>query len=252
MGTAIKFSSLPTGRQAHLHCIVSGGVVKKTNSKNDKDFYWKSTQRKNNNFLFPVKALSAVYRAVFLKQLKRLIKNNKLKLTAAQQQQLPSLISKLYEKQWVVYAKKPFGGPGQVLQYLAAYTHKVAISNHRIISTGDGKVTFTYKDYQDCNKQKQMSLPATEFLRRFEQHILPKGFTKIRTYGYPANRGRTALLKQITAALKLPAHPQKIKVPWQVLLYEAYGVRYNECTCCKKLSLVLVKKNFREIELDST
>lgn len=227
-------------------------MVKKTNSKNDKDFYWKSPPGKNNNFLFPVKALSAVYRALFLKQLKQLIKNNKLKLTGAQQQQVPLLISKLYEKQWVVYAKKPFGGPGQVLQYLAAYTHKVAISNHRIISTDDAKVTFAYKDYRNNNKQKQMSLTATEFLRRFEQHILPKGFTKIRTYGYLANRGRTAVLNQITAALKLPAHPPKIKQPWQVLLYEMYGVRYNECPCCKKTSLVLMKTFFGKKELDSS
>ena len=237
----------------HLHCIVSGGgVVKKTNSRSDKDLYWKNCIRKNNNFLFPVKALSAVYRALFLKELKQLISTKIIALTAAQQNQLPSLINTLYKEQWVVYAKKPFGGPQQVLQYLAAYTHKVAISNHRIISACNDKVTFTYKDYRNGNKQKQMNLPATEFLRRFEQHILPKGFTKIRTYGYLANRGRTALLNQITAALKLPAHPQKIKQPWQLLLYEMYGVRYNECPCCKKTSLLLIKTVFREIELDST
>ena len=94
----------------------------------------------------------------------------------------------LYNKSWVVYAKQPFGGPQQVIEYLGRYTHKVALSNHRITGIADSKISFRYKDYADGGKQKMMTLEATEFIRRFCLHILPKGFRKIRHYGFLSNR----------------------------------------------------------------
>ena len=94
----------------------------------------------------------------------------------------------LYSKEWVVYAKRPFGGPAQVLKYLARYTHRVAISNNRLLEVCDGRVTFAYKDYADARGRKAMTLAAGEFLRRFVQHVLPRGFVKIRHYGLLANR----------------------------------------------------------------
>ena len=141
-----------------------------------------------------------------------------------------------------MYAKKPFGGPEQVIEYLGRYTHKVAITNQRIKSIDENNrtVTFQYKDYADQSKQKQMTISIEEFVRRFEQHILPKGLTKIRSYGYLVNRGRTKRLKQITDLMKLPAHPAKIKIPWQIRLLEKYGVPHNQCSVCKQNTLELV------------
>ncbi len=99
-------------------------------------------------------------------------------------------LTPLYAKEWLVYAKAPFGGPERVLKYLARYTHRVAISNHRLVSLAEGRVTFRYKDYADDQQQKTMTLPAEEFLRRFVQHVLPQGFVKVRHYGLLANRYR--------------------------------------------------------------
>src|SRR4030095_2895899 len=120
-------------------------------------------------------------------------------VTAPLHTDIKSLICQLYGKDWIVYAKAPFGGPQQVIEYLGRYTHKVAISNHRIQSVDEhaGTITFGYKDYADQGKQKQMPLEVNEFIRRFEQHILPRGFTKIRSYGYLSNRGRIQRIAQV-------------------------------------------------------
>jgi predicted nucleic acid-binding Zn ribbon protein len=159
----------------HLHCIVSGGgVATKKNMEKDKCVYWKNTRRDSGNFLFPVKAMSVVYKAIFLKGLKKAIAKKEINLNEAQQKEVKQLLENLYYKPWVVYAKKPFGGPQQVVQYLAAYTHKVAISNNRILSIENGNVSFKWKDYRHENAPKQMSLTASEFLRRFEQHNLSR------------------------------------------------------------------------------
>jgi hypothetical protein len=153
------------------------------------------------------------------------------------------LFDLLYQKDWVVYAKAPFGGPHAVLEYLGRYTHKVAISNHRINSINDeqGTVTFDYKDYADEGKQKQMTLAALEFIRRFEQHILPERFTKIRTYGYLANRNRHQRINEVLTKMKLPLHKGLIKIPLQVRMLEQFGIDMEECPCCKNKTLKLVK-----------
>lgn len=136
--------------------------------------------------------------------------------------------------------------PLQVVEYLSRYTHKIAISNNRILSDDAGTVTFKYKDYADKNMPKTMTLSKQEFLRRFEQHILPKHFCKIRTTGYLANRGRTERLKIICALMQIPPHPAKIKTPWQVRLLEQFKVVFNECPCCRKQTLQLVAVAFAD------
>jgi len=113
----------------------------------------------------------------------------------------------LFAKDWVVYAKRPFGGPAQVLKYLARYTHRVALSNHRLVKLEDGRVTFRYKDYADEHKSKTMTLDACEFLRRFVTHVLPLGFTKIRHYGLLANRFRAARLATARRLLLVSVAP---------------------------------------------
>lgn len=130
----------------------------------------------------------------------------------------------MYQSEWVVYSKAPFGGPAQVLKYLARYTHRVAISNQRLVSLEDGRVTFTYKDYADDNHRKTMTLSAEEFLRRFAQHILPKRFVKIRHYGLLANSQREQklhlcrqllLLATVAVLTKTPAEENNTVSPAQ-------------------------------------
>ena len=153
------------------------------------------------------------------------------------------LLDQLYHKDWVVYAKAPFGGPVAVIAYLGRYTHKVAISNHRLISINDrdNTVTFGYKDYSDGSKQKQLTLGSQEFIRRFEQHILPERFTKIRAYGYLANRDRCRHINEILKKLKLPKHKGLVRIPLQWLMMEQYGIDIHQCPCCKERSLKLVQ-----------
>lgn len=147
----------------HLHCIVPAGGV--TSNKK-----WKTT-KSNGRFLFPVKAMSKVYRAKFVEELR-------LQLGISQQ-----LGKQLFSKPWVIYAKRPFNGPKQVIEYLGRYTHKIAISNHRILKAKEDQVWFTAKNYKRGGLQEVLKLNETEFIRRFSLHILPKGYTRIRHYG---------------------------------------------------------------------
>ena len=216
----------------HVHCIVSGGGI----TKEEK---WKEADKSKYGFLFPVKAMSLVYKTKFLKALQAMMDSGAVKI--GEGAGAKALMDVLYRKDWVVYSKAPFGGPHAVIEYLGRYTHKVAISNHRISSIDEhnGSVTFGYKDYRD-GKEKEMTLSAEEFLRRFAQHILPKGFTKIRSYGYLANRGRQGRINEVLKGLKLPLHGPKVKVPAAVRLRERYGIEMNRCPCCGDSTLQLV------------
>lgn len=147
----------------HLHCIVPAGGMSKSGK-------WKQTRSKGK-FLFPVKAMSRVFRAWFVEEL-----HKKMALP-------DDLPTNLFKKPWVIYCKQPFHGPRQVIEYLGRYTHKVAISNHRITNIKEGRVSFTVKDYRKGGKKGACTLYEREFIRRFALHILPKGFTRIRHYG---------------------------------------------------------------------
>src|SRR5262249_10396431 len=140
----------------------------------------------------PVRVLSRVFRGKFLAGLRAAIDAGDVRLPRALAEARAGAVwwSSLYAKEWVVYSKRPFGGPGQVLKYLARYTHRVAISNARLLALADGGVTFRYQDYADAHQQKAMTLDAVECLRRFVQHVLPKGFVEIRHYGLLANAQR--------------------------------------------------------------
>lgn len=227
----------------HLHCIVSGGGIV---SNKDQSIRWVNAKRNKDDFLFPVKAMAIVYRAKYLEALSRLIADQQVTVPA--DTNLPALIKAMYDKDWVMYAKKPFGGPEQVIEYLGRYTHKVAITNNRIkaIDNNTATVNFDYKDYTCGGMQKQMQLPAAEFIRRFEMHILPRYFTKIRSYGYISNRNRKANITAITVCMKIPPHPPAVKIPWQVRLLERYKIQYNQCVHCGQLSLILVGATFKE------
>ena len=149
----------------HLHCIVPGGGVTRQSR-------WKSASNKGK-FLFPVKAMSKVFRARFVAGLRK-----------AFPEQPKAFFDQLFDKPWVIYAKRPFQHPKAVVEYLGRYTHKIAISNHRLISLDNGQVNFRYKDYRKGAKPLHMTLSDQEFIRRFSQHILPKGLVRIRHYGF--------------------------------------------------------------------
>jgi len=179
----------------HVHCVVTGGGL----SCNERGIIdgkprWVSCRP---GFFLPVRVLSRLFRGKFLAALRSLFSAGKLRLTdaLASPSKFAAWVGSLRHQEWVVYAKPPFGGPAQVLKYLARYTHRVAISNQRLTALTDGKVTFRYKDYANASQQKLLTLTAAEFLRRFVQHVLPRGFVKIRHYGLLANRHREERLR---------------------------------------------------------
>lgn len=174
----------------HLHCVIPAGGL----SRDQKVWV-----RPKYRFFLPCGVLSRVFRGKFVSGLKRAFREDNLCLpgelqSLADKKAFQSFLRALHEHQWVVYSKPPFGGPNHVLNYLARYTHRVAISNHRLVSLSDGKVTFRWKDYAHGSQQKLMTLSAEEFLRRFLLHTLPRGFVRIRFFGFMTHRRRAALL----------------------------------------------------------
>ena len=165
-----------------------------------------------NAFFLPVKVLSRVFRGKFVAGLKRALRKGELLFpgslkTLEGEKTFAAFLRKLFRQDWVVYAKRPFGGPEHVLHYLARYTHRVAISNHRLIQLADGQVTFRWKDYAHGSKKRKMTIAAHEFLRRFVMHVLPKGFVRIRFFGFLANRRRRTQLAQCQQLLAASAQP---------------------------------------------
>ena len=176
----------------HLHCVVPGGGLSPDGQR------WIACRR---SFFLPVRVLSRRFRRLFVESLEKAFDEGQLKFFSSLQElddrkAFLRYLAPLRKKKWVVYAKKPFAGPQQVLDYVGRYTHRVAISNNRILNIEDGQVTFRYKDYRDGSQQKTMTLSADEFIRRFLLHVLPAGFHRIRYYGFLGNRYRKEKLQQ--------------------------------------------------------
>ena len=214
----------------HIHCIVSGGGVDANNN-------WIAAKRSNNKFLFPVAALQDVFKGKYLAGLNLLVQQQALQLAGID---TARLIKKAGYKKWVVYAKSPFGSVDNVVDYLGRYTHKIAITTHRINSITEHSVLFKYRDYADDNKEKEMLLSRSEFLRRFELHILPRGFVKIRHYGLLQNHGKTARLNAIRKQLQIPPLRQRVTIPVSILLLEKYGKDITLCPKCNVGKLELI------------
>jgi len=217
----------------HVHLIIPGGGIAPSGC-------WKKAKA-DGRYLFPVKAMSSVFKHKYMEGFLQLLKEQNKNIE-------PPLRETLYSKSWIVYAKPSFGGPAQVIEYLGRYTHKVAISNHRIVSTNDDKVSFIYKDYRsigtgnaDGSKQKTMILEATEFLRRVCLHILPPGFRKIRYYGFMANT-HSALLQAQQREMGVAALPGKEikKISWKVIAKEKLNYDADRCPVCKKGTMVTI------------
>jgi hypothetical protein len=192
----------------HVHCVATaGGLACDVHGRAEAPPRWVACRP---GFFLPVRVLSRLFRGKFLAGLQAAYDRGQVtchgKLAAlADAAAFRAWLAPLYGQDWVVYAKAPFGGPAQVLKYLARYTHRVAISNGRLVSLGDDRVTFRYKDYADDQRSKHMTLAAAEFLRRFLQHVLPSGFVKVRHYGLLANRSREANLRVCRALLLVVA-----------------------------------------------
>lgn len=206
----------------HVHLIVPGGGVTKDNE-------WKNSAS-NGDFLFPIRAMAAVYRGKFMEKFLAFVKENKIPLEVKTRRLL-------YDKNWAVYAKQPFKGPAAVIEYLGRYSHKIAISNHRIKSIENGKITFTYKDYAHGSVQKLMTLEANEFLRRFCLHILPPKFVKIRHYGILASRIKYKLkMEQIKQGIL----PTKEKPDYKTIAKTHLNFDVVQCPCCKIGKMIIV------------
>jgi hypothetical protein len=198
----------------HIHCVVPGGGIDYKNQ-------WKQVKVSENDktFLYWVENLSTVFRKKFDDALKKQLPQDK------------QFVRELYKKNWVVYAKEPFGGPAQVVEYLGRYTHKVAISNHRILKIDDDGVTFRWRDYHDNNKEKIMTLSGVDFLQKFCLHILPKRFVRIRHYGLLSTSKRK-LLRVVQKSFGIHVPQKREKKNWKQLCREHLHYNPDICPVC--------------------
>lgn len=207
----------------HVHCVVSGGAL-------SPDGRWIPAKR---GFLFPVRGLSVVFRGKYLEALRQTFEAEQLDFAGettalTEPSAFRAFLAKLRAKDWVVYAKPPFGGPEQVPAYLGRYTHRIAIGNERLLDSENGSVRFRYRDYAHGNKTKVMRLPVEEFIRRFLLHVLPKGFMRIRHYGLLANRHRTEHLAALDAPTPAPREAETV----EAFLARILGTDVNPCPHC--------------------
>lgn len=210
----------------HIHCIVPGGGLSSIGK-------WVNSRKK---FFIPVKVLSRKFRGKFLYHLKQLYYLNKLEFHGSQihlanYKEFEMLLSSLYDKEWIVYCKPPFKNAACVVEYLGRYTHRVAISNKRIINIDQDNVTFKWRDYKDDNKHKLMTVSAHEFIRRFLIHILPSGFMKIRHYGLLGNRNKTTKLKLCKQLTHTPILTKE-KASTVQLIQRITGIDVSKCPIC--------------------
>ena len=221
----------------HLHCLIPAGALSFAKDR------WVSAR---DSFLFRIDSLAKEFRKRYLHALKTVYLKEKLIFPGntagfGKKQTFEQLIQSLSKVKWIAYAKSPFSGPEQVLEYLGRYTHRVAISNNRIVSIDNGKVTFTYRDRKQ-NETRGMTIDADEFVRRFLLHILPKGFMKIRYFGFLAHKNKKhaipLLRKLINPEAKLP---EKVKETVQEMMLRVIGSDITCCPKCKKGKMIIIK-----------
>jgi hypothetical protein len=223
----------------HLHCLIPSGAL---SSNGDR---WLSARE---DFLFSVRALSKVFRGKFIDLLKQAFAKDDIIFPGAiqhlkTQEEFLKLLKQLWEKDWVVYSKKPFAGPQQVLDYLGRYTHRVAISNNRIIGIDNGQVSFTYKDRKNNDSRKVMTLKADEFIRRFLLHVLPDRFMRIRHFGFLANRSKKHNLGLCRQLLGLsPELPEVAKKTSRELMFDLTGIDPTKCPQCTRGTMIVIRE----------
>jgi hypothetical protein len=224
----------------HLHCVVTGGGLSADGSQ------WISCRA---GFFLPVGVLSRLFRRLFLECLLKAFDASKLEFFSSleslrDRSSFLDYLAPLREVEWVVYAKRPFAGPEQVLDYVGRYTHRVAISNNRLLDIEEGKVTFRYKDYRHDAQQKTMTLEAEEFIRRFLLHVLPEGFQRIRYYGFLANRYREQKLARCRELLDTPAPerpPLEGPKDYREHYEELTGCSLSQCPVCHQGRMLVIE-----------
>jgi len=219
----------------HLHCLIPGGALSADKSR------WTHAK---TSFLFRVQSLAKAFKHRYLALLMSAKNKNNLIFpgkTKTFESRFNHQLESLLKKKWIVYAKRPFAGPKQVLEYLGRYTHRIAISNNRIQSIENGQVTFTYKDRKDDAKTKKMTLSAPEFIRRFLLHVLPKGFMKIRYFGFLANINKKQaipLIRELIGSNEKP--PQTVKETVVEIMLRLTGRDIACCPNCKKGKMMVI------------
>jgi hypothetical protein len=248
----------------HVHCVLPGGGLACDHSGAvEEPWRWQSCRP---TFFLPVRVLGQVFRGKYVAGLRRAYERGELRFAGstaewAEPTAFEALLAGLYATNWVVYAKEPFGGPEVVLKYLTGYTHRVALSNRRLLRVTEQEVTFTWKDYTADCQQKEMTLSGVEFVRRFSLHVLPRGLVRIRHYGLLANRDRSERLAQCRALLGMSARAKEVRlslpagrlvlgwwllaamllssgsvellaVGWQALLLSVAAVSQDACVWC--------------------
>ena len=225
----------------HLHCVVPGGGLSPDGQR------WIACRR---DFFLPVHVLSRRFRRLFVESLEKAFAAGQLQFFSALEElrdrtAFRRLLGRVRSRKWVVYAKKPFAGPQQVLDYVGRYTHRVAISNNRILNIEGGQVTFRYKDYRDGSQQKTMTLSADEFIRRFLLHVLPEGFHRIRYYGFLGNRYRKEKLQQCRHLLGMillePSSSTEVaELDYRDRYQALTGSSLWECPACHRGRMIVI------------
>jgi hypothetical protein len=226
----------------HVHCVVTGGGLSPDRSR------WiacRRSRRARKCFFLPVPILSRVFRGKFIDSLKRAFSARQLTLEGQlaflrHAGAFEHLLNRSVRKEWTVYAKRPFGGPEQVLKYLARYTHRVAISDRRLVDLRNGRVRFRYKDYADGQKTKVLRLSSSEFIRRFLLHTLPSGFVRIRYYGLLANRRRRERLDLCRSLLGVQRETEAAEPGGERCELRDSPDRHDTCPLCQRGRLVIV------------
>ena len=222
----------------HLHCIIPAGALSFDRKR------WISARTK---YLFKVQSLAKEFQRRYLNKLEKLYRKNQLSFNGRaagyqDEKQFLKLLSALWDKQWITYAKQPFGGPEQVLEYLGRYTHRVAITNNRIIAIDDATIRFRYRDRSDDNTEKQLTISAQEFIRRFLLHVLPRGFTKIRYYGFLAHANKKTCIELIRRLIGATiACAKKLVESVQEMMLRLIGIDICCCPQCGKGKLVYLR-----------
>jgi hypothetical protein len=222
----------------HIHCIIPGGGIREDGKK------WVSF---HDNYLFPVKVISRLFRGKFLCYLKEMVEEKQILFTGSleglqNEIAFKEFLNELWAKEWVVYAKEPFAHAAAVVKYLGRYTHRIAISNQRLISQGDNTVSFAWKDYADDSKQKIMELTNVEFIRRFLLHVLPERFVRIRYFGFLSNSIKTEMLKKSFELLG-KKYDKKAKLKKVADIFKMIlNVDITCCPKCKTGHYVMIKE----------
>ena len=224
-------------RHIHVHCVVTGGALSPERDR------WIATKRRD--FLFPVKALSKVFRSKYMGALGKLYRQGELELTEAtgswrEPKGFKRHVDSLFKQDWVVYAKAPFGSTDRAISYLGRYTHRVAISNNRLVALQDGQVSFQWRDSRHGNKIEVMTLGVEEWIRRFLLHVLPRGLMRIRHYGILGNRCRKAQLSACRALLGQPEPTPRPPESVEMLMRRLTGHDIDRCPHCKKGRLEVI------------